>query len=54
MNDEFPIPPPEELTDNPVQIKVAKARAAKAAAFKAALPKKPSVLIINDYDILSQ
>jgi hypothetical protein len=48
MNNEFPIPPPEELTDRPVGKEVVKSREAKVAAFKAALPKKPTVLIIND------
>ncbi len=45
MNNEFPKPPAEELTDKPVHPEVAKAKAAKVAA-KAALSKK-SVLIIN-------
>lgn len=48
MNNEFPIPPPEELTDRPVRPEGGKARIAKVAAAKAALTKKPTVLIIND------
>jgi hypothetical protein len=48
MNNEFPKPPAEEVTDKPVRPEVVKAKAAKVAAVKAALPKKPTVLIIND------
>lgn len=48
MNNQFPKPPREELTDKPVRQEVAKARTARVAAANAALPKKPTVLIIND------
>jgi len=50
MNNGFPKPPAEELTDKPVPSKIAKAKAAKVAAAKAALAaeSRKSVLIIND------
>jgi hypothetical protein len=48
MNNEYPIPPPEELTDISVRPEVYKSRTAKVAASKAASTKKPTVLIIND------
>lgn len=50
MNNEFPKPPAEELTDNSVSPKVAKAKVAKVAAAKAALAaeSRKVVLIIND------